>query len=215
MNISCDIIRDLLPLYVDDVCSVDSRDMVETHLQDCPDCSEELKMMQSGVFAQVIAEEVDSAQAAKRAWKKVKIKNIMIGLLIAAVLGSIVYGLTEPNVVAVSEEYLEIGEVCRMESGAIYLEVTVTDGMKHNFIRYRTVGEAYYISPMQPLITTKEDPDFVDRKNTTCHLVGVSDDCKAIYVGWGDDAILIWEEGMALPDASAEIEEEWAFLSHS
>ena len=31
----CNIIRDLLPLYVDDVLSVDSKDFVESHLKDC------------------------------------------------------------------------------------------------------------------------------------------------------------------------------------
>jgi len=38
MNISCEIIRDLLPLYVDDVCSDDSRELVEHHLRDCESC---------------------------------------------------------------------------------------------------------------------------------------------------------------------------------
>ena len=31
MKISCDIIRDLLPLYKDNVCSDASKDMVEEH----------------------------------------------------------------------------------------------------------------------------------------------------------------------------------------
>lgn len=35
---NCQIIRDLLPLYCDDVCSVESRRAVEEHLAGCPDC---------------------------------------------------------------------------------------------------------------------------------------------------------------------------------
>ena len=34
MKITCNIIQDMLPLYVDDVLSVDSRKMVEEHLKD-------------------------------------------------------------------------------------------------------------------------------------------------------------------------------------
>ena len=34
MKISCNIIEDLLPLYVDDMVSEDSRQLVEEHLQD-------------------------------------------------------------------------------------------------------------------------------------------------------------------------------------
>lgn len=43
---TCDIIRDLLPLYAEDLCSQDSRRLVEAHLAGCPDCRaalEELK----------------------------------------------------------------------------------------------------------------------------------------------------------------------------
>lgn len=35
----CNIIRDLLPLYVDGVCSVESRELVEDHLARCPACA--------------------------------------------------------------------------------------------------------------------------------------------------------------------------------
>lgn len=38
MKYECDVIRDLLPLYEDNACSERSRDMVEQHLQECPDC---------------------------------------------------------------------------------------------------------------------------------------------------------------------------------
>ena len=37
-NITCDIIEDLLPLYHDNVCSNDSKIIVEEHLKNCPQC---------------------------------------------------------------------------------------------------------------------------------------------------------------------------------
>ena len=36
------------------------------------------------------------------------------------------------------------------------------------------------------------------------------EDMTAIYLGWGKDAILVWEQGMELPAASEEIEAEYA-----
>lgn len=42
----CQIIRDLLPLYCDDVCSAESRQAVEQHLSDCADCRRVLQQMQ-------------------------------------------------------------------------------------------------------------------------------------------------------------------------
>lgn len=46
MKISCNIIEDLLPLYVDDIVSEDSRQLVEEHLRECPACRKMQEEMQ-------------------------------------------------------------------------------------------------------------------------------------------------------------------------
>ena len=38
MNNNCDVVTDLLPLYLDDVCSESSRKCVEDHIQECEKC---------------------------------------------------------------------------------------------------------------------------------------------------------------------------------
>lgn len=47
MSKECEIIRDLLPLYVDHVVSDSSREIIEDHLPDCPGCRDFLKELQS------------------------------------------------------------------------------------------------------------------------------------------------------------------------
>ena len=47
MKITCNIIEDLLPLYVDDMVSEDSRQLVEEHLKTCPACR---KMQEAGWY---------------------------------------------------------------------------------------------------------------------------------------------------------------------
>ena len=42
MNLSCEVIRDLLPLYHDDICSHESRVLIEEHLETCDACRKEL-----------------------------------------------------------------------------------------------------------------------------------------------------------------------------
>ena len=37
-NIPCGVIRDLLPLYTEELCSEESKALVESHLKNCPDC---------------------------------------------------------------------------------------------------------------------------------------------------------------------------------
>ena len=50
MRISCEMVEDLLPLYLDDSCSKDSRIAVEEHLRACQDCSDKLSRMQSDIM---------------------------------------------------------------------------------------------------------------------------------------------------------------------
>ena len=40
MKTDCEIIRDLLPLYVDEICSEKSRELVDEHLQECAECGD-------------------------------------------------------------------------------------------------------------------------------------------------------------------------------
>jgi len=36
---TCDIIKDLIPMYVDDTASVETKNAVEQHIAGCPDCN--------------------------------------------------------------------------------------------------------------------------------------------------------------------------------
>lgn len=40
MKYPCGIIKDLLPLYIDDVCAPESKEAIEAHLSDCADCKQ-------------------------------------------------------------------------------------------------------------------------------------------------------------------------------
>ena len=48
-KVSCEIIKDMLPLYYDNVCSDDSKRMVEEHLSDCDNCKMELEKIQDEI----------------------------------------------------------------------------------------------------------------------------------------------------------------------
>ena len=45
MKISCRIIEDILPLYTDEVCSEESRALVDEHVAQCEKCRKKLGMM--------------------------------------------------------------------------------------------------------------------------------------------------------------------------
>lgn len=48
MKDSCDIIEDLLPLYLENCCSKDSTELVENHLKHCPACLQKCTALKAG-----------------------------------------------------------------------------------------------------------------------------------------------------------------------
>lgn len=205
MNMTCDVIRDLLPLYADEVCSEASKALVEEHLQGCGACTEELRMMRCGEPS-VIAEEVDAAKAAGKLWKHNKLRSLLLGLLLAAAIFGAGYGLTVPNILPVDERYLKVEDVIYSQNEDTFtVKLTVLDGMKHNYIRYRQVGNSFYITPMRPIITTRENPDWVEKKNTVTHEIGGATVGQKLYVGWGDDAMLVWDRTWETEDFHSDI----------
>lgn len=49
MTMECEVIRDLLPSYLDGLCSPRSRELVEAHLAVCPDCARAAEAMKGAV----------------------------------------------------------------------------------------------------------------------------------------------------------------------
>ena len=45
MKNECNIIKDILPLYVEDMVSEDTKILVENHLDECIDCKNEVEEM--------------------------------------------------------------------------------------------------------------------------------------------------------------------------
>ena len=56
-RIPCNVTKDLLPLYVDDVCSEESKAMVEEHLAGCEKCQSYYDALKEGIPEEKIEEE--------------------------------------------------------------------------------------------------------------------------------------------------------------
>ena len=85
MKYNCDMIADLLPLYVDDVCSPASRAAVEEHLSDCSACRELCENMRKGgaVIENNIVRERDEVLV--RQAKFFKRRSAIAGSIIGAI----------------------------------------------------------------------------------------------------------------------------------
>lgn len=72
-KINCNVIGDLLPLYVDEVLSEDSRAIVEEHLSSCESCRKSAEKMKKTL---VISNDTDSENI-KKLKKRVSVKRVL------------------------------------------------------------------------------------------------------------------------------------------
>lgn len=83
MKMNCNVIRDLLPLYADQICSVESRELVDEHLTQCGDCSALLQQMRSTEIETGL--KLETENVLRRQASLFKRKSAAIGAVIAGI----------------------------------------------------------------------------------------------------------------------------------
>lgn len=82
-NKHCEVIRDLLPLYADDVCSSASKNIIEEHLKECPECSAMLEKLRSHEIESDLAEEKE--QVLEHQAKRFKRRSTTVGSVVSGI----------------------------------------------------------------------------------------------------------------------------------
>ena len=77
MNNKCDIIKDLLPLYAENMCSGDSRQAVAEHIAECESCRNELNKINTDVAIQADSD----VSMFKRIKKRARIEKVVISIV--------------------------------------------------------------------------------------------------------------------------------------
>lgn len=91
-KIACDVIKDLLPLYVDDVCSEKTKDLIEEHLTGCEECQKYYEALQENIPEITESSSYDSwsnfdeekaflQKVSKKIQKKVTFNRLVAGFL--------------------------------------------------------------------------------------------------------------------------------------
>lgn len=81
---NCNVIRDILPLYADDACSNESKQLVEEHIDSCETCRNQLLMIKNDECVTSLAKQSDDV--VRRHAKKEMRKSVTIAAVISAVL---------------------------------------------------------------------------------------------------------------------------------
>lgn len=227
-----DIIFDLLPLYHDGVCSAASRAAVEAHLKACGTCREALLEMDAPLPA---AEEQKNAadgavvKGISEAWKKEKWKARLKGAAIAAAVCLLLVGAwlaaTQLFLFPVDPATIEITDVRQLADGRILYHFYIDDdlNLRRTEFQYDEDGNMYCV-PIRALITEKRwegnspanmelflDMEWVDEQ---ARFMGFGE-IDHVWYGRGEDAILLWEEGMDLPAAGEADEAAYGYSESS
>lgn len=87
-EINCNIIKDILPLYVDGVVSDDTKEMIEEHLEHCEECKKEVGLMKQELYIPA-EKEASIIKDFKRKWRN---KKFIISVVSILLTGLILFG---------------------------------------------------------------------------------------------------------------------------
>ena len=71
MNTECSIVKDLLPLYVEDMVAEETAQFVKEHIEKCPECRAELERLDSGASIPTIEDKPTPEPDTKKSFKKI------------------------------------------------------------------------------------------------------------------------------------------------
>ncbi len=222
MEKTCEIIKDLLPLYIDGVCSEDSKNAVEEHIKTCEDCKRELEDYRGEISA-VERQEEEVIKKISSRWKKSKTKALFSGIFIMAVIAilgiaALCYSFTTR---AVKYEEVTVGNLSILSNSNVYFTLKVSEDIYAKGADWFEYNGNIYITLKTNKLQFKQktaEGDFAESTNNYSRwefdtkMSGI----KNIYLYEGltgyDDGqakkTLIWSSDKELTAANTE-EETW------
>ena len=233
MNLPCEVIADLLPLYSDGACSEQSAALVEEHICSCEKCKKALADMSEPYETKNKPDEEQMlAKSIFKIRKKLNRKIIFRSTAIALALFCAFFAvwsafevLTKLNVVSVGAENFEIsGVTCVEEGKVISFSFEALDGKGINVFDTEMEGNVLYIIPKRNFIEKNDGKNISDAECLYINIMDANGDddgilryfnispqlterdggIERIYIGSRSDNILLWEKGMDVPVATKE-----------
>lgn len=121
MNVSCNVIRDLLPLYAEKLTSPDSNQLVEEHLTDCPECSRQLSVIQKAAPMPVEVD-TDPLKKIRQVMRKRRVLTALTAVLLVVTIICQGVLLLDATVYLTPEQAVESVEV--KENGDLFIHAT-------------------------------------------------------------------------------------------
>lgn len=196
----CNIVEDLLPIYVNDMCSEDSREFVKEHLAQCSECNEKKRELEKkgedtrytiedkgqNEFVKSVAKKINSG------YRKALIRGIVISLSLCMVSGLSYFVLFKFRIDRVPNSQILV-ERYKTEEGNLVFQISANDGYIGGMLDvYRdNKTNSCYLNIRRPIVKNKSQKSardmyfyYVDEQSI-----------EKIYIGEPKDNKLIWESG--------------------
>lgn len=211
-KISCNIIRDILPLYLDDVVCDDTKEMVEEHLQSCSSCREEAASIKKDVILPASRDQrFSEAAVLKKIRNRISRKKMIAVLCTAlAVLAAAVGGyalLTLPkSIIPYNPGEIRVEEVTVGGSEYLYLSCIAPEqdgNVSHAPMTIqtdegeKTVVIAYYYSTPWSRYAGEHSGDDGSEVLT---VLGSADEIDEVYYGEFEPVEEFYEDPSAVLD---------------
>jgi hypothetical protein len=214
-RVNCDVIQDLLPLYVDDVCSESSKKMIEDHLTSCTFCTERLEELHiEDIPLQLKKEKINSFKKLALKLKLRKMFLIIISIISTLIIVTVAYKIYNQYAwghdVVISYDKVKVMDVCQLSDGRIAFHTVVDDGYRVNGLSWHEEYPYPQISFWRGEIKNKN----IKYSYNDCYWVFSSDLGKITYVGENQSENVIWKKGDVIPKASKIIEEKLSIMGN-
>lgn len=218
VKIPCEIIRDLLPLYQDDICSEKSRTAIEEHIKECESCRKYLKKMEGEIPI-----ETDRIEGTDEEWKgfrefsekvsrKLNRRIVMacgVAFLICMMLTVALYSdaFQSYHLSRIAAEDIKAEEVYQLKDGRLYIHVQS---------KRRITGLSYPQTDMDTDTNTVAGKDAVEAvrepKNTVAYEISMDSSLnpfkKLMYITFKEVAYVIpFEDGQIVAENGTKISE--------
>lgn len=139
-KINCQVVRDLMPLVLDQVCSEDSRKIVEEHTAQCAPCAEAFADMKAETARKMPDETVDAGfqQAMRKGARRFRLWKVLAACLAAVLLFAAIGVAANPWMLysirsEVPASWMQNAHLERTKQGAVLLRFTPDARYRHFF----------------------------------------------------------------------------------
>ena len=217
-KIPCEIIRDLLPLYQDDICSEKSRNAIEEHIKECESCRTYLKKMEGEIPV-----ETDKIKGTDEEWKgfrefsekvsrKLNRRIVMacgVAFLICMMLTVALYSdaFQSYHLSRIAAEDIKTEEVYQLKDGRLYVHVKS---------KRRITGLSYPQTGTDTDTNTAAGKDAVgavrEPKNTATYEISMDSSinpfARVMYITFKEAAYVIpFEDGQIVTENGTKVSE--------